>query len=287
MTSSRRFRFVQLEFAWPLGPDPGRYSIREHLGEGVRWILVLRVLGAAERRRLPRRRRGAPAVPADPPPSPVVTSRATLVDTVALSGPAAADEWLRSADLGALAVDAVARLNRVLHAHRVATADPFTREVALSRAIAVRVGYGDGEHVADGRWQRAFELPRGRDEPALRRVSLRPQERLVAVLAGRDPVLACEELVLRARGDLDAGRWREAALQLGVALEAALAELEPWREQAGLAARLDELAARGDEVRAAAATALQGGLEDGQIEAVRFVLGRIEAALRARTADGV
>ena len=217
----------------------------------------------------------------------MVTSRATLVDTVALSGRAAADEWLRSADLDALAADAVARLNRVLHAQRVATADPFTREVALSRAIAVRVGYGDGEHVADGRWQQALELPRGRDEPALRRVSLRPQERLVAVLAGRDPVLACEELVLRARGDLDAGRWREAALQLGVALEAALAELEPWREQAGLAARLDELAARGDEVRAAAATALQGGLEEGQIEVVRFVLGRIEAALRARTADGV
>jgi hypothetical protein len=286
VTSSRRFRFVQLEFAWPLGPDPGRYSIREHLGEGVRWILVLSALGAPERRLLPRRRRARDA-PAEPPASPVVTSRATLIDTVALSGRAAADEWLRSADLEALAADAVARLNRVLHAQRVATADPFTREVALSRALAVRVGYGDGEHVADGRWQQALELPGGGDEPALRRVSLRPQERLAAVLAGRDPVLACEELVLRARGDLDASRWREAALQLGVALDAALAELEPWREQAGLAARLDELAARRDAVQAAAACALQGGLEEQQIEVVRLVVGRIEAALRARTAGGV
>ena len=118
-------------------------------------------------------------------------------------------------------------------------------------------------------------------------MSLRPQERLAAVLAGRDPVLACEELALRARSDLDAGRWREAALQLGVALDAALAELEPWREQAGLGPRLDELAAQRDEVRAAAATALQGGLEEHEIEVVRLVLGRIEAALRARTAGGV
>jgi hypothetical protein len=277
---------VQFEFAWPLGPDPGRYSIREHLGEGIRWILVLRVLGAPERRLLPRRSRARDA-PAGAPPSAVVTSRATLVDTMALDGSEAAERWLRGADLDALAGDAVARLNRVLHAHRVATADPMTREVALSRAIVVRVGYGDGEHVADGRWQRALELPPGRERSARRRVSLRPQERLAAVLAGRDPVLACEEMVLRARSDLDAERWREAALMVAVALDAALAELEPWREQAGLAARLDELAGRRAEVQSAAAAALQGGLEPPQVEVVRAVLGRVEAALRARTAGGV
>ncbi len=286
MSSSRRFRFVQFEFPWPLGPDPGRYSIREHLGEGIRWILVLRVLGAPERRLLPRRHRARDA-PAGPPPSPVATSRVTLIDTLALEGRQAAERWLRGADLEALAADAVARLNRVLHAQRVATADPFMREVALSRALVVRVGYGDGEHVADGRWQSALELHSGRGRSALSRVSLRPQERLAAVLAGRDPVLACEELVLRARGDLDAERWREAALQLGVALDAALAELEPWREQAGIGARLDELALRRNEVQAVAASALQGGLDAQRIETVRAVLGRVEAALRSRTAGGV
>ena len=286
MSSSRRFRFVQFEFAWSLGPDAGRYPIREHLGEGIRWILVLRVLGAPERRLL-RRRRGARDAPPGPLPSPVVTSRATLIDTVAMGGRDAAEAWLRSADLNSLASDAVARLNRVLHAQRVATADPATREVALARALVVRIGYGDGEHVADGRWERASELTREAQTGPLRRVSLRPQERLAAVLAGRDPVLACEELVLRARSDLAAGRWREAALQLGVALDAALAELEPWREQAGLGSRLDELAARRNEVHAAAATALQGGLQAQQIEVVRAVLARVEAALRARTAGGV
>jgi hypothetical protein len=285
VTSSRRFRFVQFEFAWPLGPEPGRYSIREHLGEGIRWVLVLRVLGAPQRRMVPRRRR-ARVAPPEPAPSPVVTSRATLIDTTAMHGRKAAEDWLRSADLDALASDAVARLNRVLHAQRIATADPGTREVTRSRALAVRIGYGAGEQVADGRWERAHELPLTPGKPPLRAVP-RPHERLAAVLAGRDPVLACEELALRARSDVDAERWREAALQLAVALDAALAELEPWREQALLAARLDELILRREDVRAAAAAALQGGLEPEQLKLVTVVLGRIEAALRARVAAGL
>ena len=52
-----------------------------------------------------------------------------------------------------------------------------------------------------------------------------PEERFAALLGGREQVLACEELVLRARADLDAGREREAALQARVALESLLAEM--------------------------------------------------------------
>jgi hypothetical protein len=107
------------------------------------------------------------------------------------------------------------------------------------------------------------------------------------VLSGRDAVLACEELTLRARADLDAERFREAALQLRIALETALAELEPWRERPHLPARLDELAARREEVGAVANAALQGGLDPDQIEVVRSVLGRLQSALRARTASGL
>ena len=232
---------------------------------------------------LPRRRRRARDASPEPVPSPVATSRATLVDTVAMDGSRAAEDWLRGADLDGLADAAVARLNRVLHAQRVATADPALREVARAGALVLRIGYGAGEQVADGRWERARELPAA---PAglPRRAVPRSSERLAAVLAGRDPVLACEELALRARSDLAAERWREAALQLGVALDAALAELEPWRAQAGLASRLDELRERRAEIQVAVAAALQGGLEPGQIELVRTALGRLEAALRARTA---
>ena len=46
------------------------------------------------------------------------------------------------------------------------------------------------------------------------------------MLGGRERIDACETLLLRARADLDAGRDREAALQLRVGLEALLVELD-------------------------------------------------------------
>jgi hypothetical protein len=283
---SRRFRVVVFEFPWALGPQDGRYTIREQLGEAPAHVLVLQTLGAPERRRLPRRRGRARTLqaPPDPPPAPVPTARATLVDTAALAGYEAASRWLADADLAALAGDALARLNRVLHAQRVASADPYARDVALSQALVVRIGFGDGERVADGRWDRARELPHPAASAARARAGLRPQERLAALLAGRDVALACEDLALRVRVDLDAGRLREAALGLGVAFDAALAELEPWRDVAGLAGRLAALRDRRDEVRAVAAAALQGGLDDAQIAVVGLALGQLESALRARVA---
>jgi len=149
----------------------------------------------------------------------------------------------------------------------------------------VRMGFGEGEQVADGHWLRAIEptLPRARRR---REAVLRPQERLAALLGARDAALACEELALRARQDVDAGRRREAALQLEVALVAALAELEPWAPRGDLAARIDELRVLRPGVQDAARSALQGGVDDDADAAVRHALERLEAALRARTALG-
>ena len=285
---------MQFEFPWPLGPEPGRYTIREQLGEPPAHVLVIELLGAPQRRMLPRRRRArATDAPADPVPEAVTTSRATLVDTVALDGYEAASAWLAGADLDALAEEALTRLNRVLHAHRIAAADPYAREVARRQALVVRIGFGNGDHVAEGRWDRARELARpggaGPMSPrgAGRVHALRPQERLAALLAARDVALACEELTLRVRLDADAERWREAALGLRIAFEAALAELDPWREVSGLPERLAQLRERRADVGAVANAALQGGLDFDQIALVGVVLGRIEAALRARTAGGV
>src|SRR3954447_5657887 len=162
---------------------------------------------------------------------------------------------------------------------------PAVREVARGQAIAARVGIGPGEQVAEGRFARALELP---PPPAPRRRSaaLRPEERLAALLAGRDVPLASEELALRARADLAAGREREAALQLRVALAAALGELAPWAPRGDLRARIEELRTLQPAAEAAAAAALQGGLDDGARADVERVLGRLEAALRARTALG-
>jgi hypothetical protein len=113
-----------------------------------------------------------------------------------------------------------------------------------------------------------------------------PQERAAALLGGRDAALACEELVLRARADLDRGRGREAALQLDVALRAALSELEGWRGHRDLGRRLDELGEHVEPVAAAASAALAGGLGEREQAAVAEALTRLEAALRARSADG-
>jgi hypothetical protein len=173
----------------------------------------------------------------------------------------------------------------VLHLQRVAGAEPELREVRRDQALVARVGYGEGEQVADGRWLRAVELPAPRGRPR-REAALRPQERLAALLGGRDAALACEELTLRARQDLDGGRRREGALQLAVALDAALAELEPWSSRGDLAARLAELRELQPGVTAAAQAALQGAVDDEAQAAVQRALERLEAALRARTALG-
>ena len=132
---------------------------------------------------------------------------------------------------------------------------------------------------------KALELPRVARRTR-RDAALRPQERLGALLGGRDAVLACEELALRARQDVDAGRRREAALQLDAAVTAALAELAPWSSRGDLAERLAELRDLHGPVQAAAQAALQGGVEDEDDAAVRHGLERLEAALRARTALG-
>jgi hypothetical protein len=79
-------------------------------------------------------------------------------------------------------------------------------------------------------------------------------------------VLVAEELVLRARLDLEAGRPREAALQARVALEALLAELP---EAGGLAAHREALGA-------AANAALEG---DPPVDGVADAVKDMRAAL--------
>ncbi len=111
---------------------------------------------------------------------------------------------------------------------------------------------------------------------------LAPQARLAAVLAAREPALACEELILRARLDLDQARPREAALQLLVALDAAVAELSADPQARGARERLEELRGQREAVAAAAQSALTGPLSAAALEAVSFTVGRVQAALRAR-----
>jgi hypothetical protein len=273
-----RFRFVQFEFAFPLGPADGRYLTRESAEADPQRIIVLRTTGAVPRpligKRRPRRAEGAEATP-------VPVARATVIDTDPLESADAAGTWLDEvrgdADArAAAAADAAAVLNRLLRAHRATVADPSVRDVAPSGANAVRIGYGSGDQVAEGQFAEAYELPPEDESSPVRRraAALAPDERLAAILGGRDELLACEELVLRARADVDADRPREAALQARIALEALLAEL------GGDGA--SDLAADRDAIGRAANQALGGDPAPDLTEAVEAAVGRMEAAIRRR-----
>jgi hypothetical protein len=274
-----RFGFVQWEFAGRLGPEPGRYAVRRYAGDDVQHVVVISGLSAPRRRPVAARlrRAGTPAETA------VDVTRATVIEAVPLPDADRAEAWLA----GALAepdtiTTALGVLTRAVAAQRLAAADPWLPDPDPARALAARVGYGAGEEVAQGDWEVARLLapparPRGRR-------ALVPQERVAALLSGRDAALACEELALRARSDLDRGRGREAALQLDAALRTALAELQVWREHRDMADRLADLDEHRAAVAAAADAALRGGLDPSSTDAITTALGRLEAALRARSA---
>ncbi len=259
-----------------LGPPDGRYLVREHPQALLEAVLVLETLGARRASRL-RRRRGRELSDAQEPESAPLT-RVTVVRPEPFGSRAEAEAWLdrlqgeperSESELR----DAVRVLNRALHAQRVAAADPHATDVTAERAFVARIGFGAGEAVASGRYERAWELPRSE----LRRQRVRsmesPDEHFAAVLGGREQALACEDLVLRARADLDAGREREAALVARVALEALLAEIP---DEAA------ELASERAEVGQAANAALDGALDERQRATLGRTVERLEAALRKR-----
>jgi hypothetical protein len=250
-------------------------------------VVVLATVGTQPRRRFAGRR--PKGVDPHPEPAPVPLARATVIEVgEPFVDEDAASRWLQGPgpEAEARALRALAVLNGVLRAHRAAAADPYARDAGAEQAVVARLGYGAGEQVSEGRWARAVEVDL-RPRRARRVAALRPQERLAALLAGRDRALACEELVLRARADLDEGRPREAALQVRVALEAALAELQRDASLEELADRLEDLRERRTAIGTAANEALEGELDTASAAAVAETVDRLEAALRARTAGGV
>lgn len=277
MASEASFAFVQFEYGFALGPADGRYLTQPVTDAGSRLVIVLRTLGAPQRRLLGRRR---PRAVQRADPEPVPTSRASVIQADPFDSSDAAEEWLAKlrADEDVLrpAVDrAAGDLNRVIRVHRAVAADPYARDVSVDGALTVRVGYGRGEQAAEGRFAVAYEVPRR--DPRRRRVErLSPQEHLAAVLAGREEVLACEEIVLRARADLDAGRPREAALQARIALECVLSELSGRLPGEALA----ELTGDREAVSEAGNAALEAAPPEHLESAVEAAVGRMEAAIR-------
>jgi hypothetical protein len=102
-----------------------------------------------------------------------------------------------------------------------------------------------------------------------------PEERFAALLSGREEVLAAEELVLRARADLNAGRLVEAALQARVAIEALLATVGS-----------DAVAAHREAVADAANAALRRELPGNTAAALQEAVAAMELALKRRRLGG-
>lgn len=239
----------------------------------------------------PRRRRRKPR-PAEPDAEPVATPLARVTAVRAAepfeSGEEAA-RWLAATladeeSIDAAVAEALALLNRALHTHAIAATDPLIRELRGEQATAVRIGHGSGEEVAAGRFAEAHEVDlRGGRHPRRRREEdLRPQERVAAVLGGREDLDVCETLILRARGDLDAGRNREAALELRVGLEALLVELEGALSDPGHEEDMTTLRARRAEAGGAANDALPGEISGTSLNSVRELLEVAERVLRRR-----
>jgi hypothetical protein len=272
------FRFVQFEFGFLLGPSDGRFLIRPETEAPPQHILVLKTLGALERRRF-KGRRGT--VVTDAEPEPVPTSRATVIAPADVSQAEAA-AWLTDArgsneSANAEVEDALKVLNHSLQAHRISRGDAAARDVSADLALITRIGYGSGDEVADGQYEEAWELPR-RGVRFAKRSMEAPDERFAALIGGREQLFACEELVMRARTDLNAGRTREAALQARIALETLLAELgDDLPGGRGRALTADrELAG------AAANEALRGDLRPEVADSLAEFVERMESALRAR-----
>lgn len=278
--------FVQVELPGAAGIDDGRYPVRA-AGDGATLaVLIARTFGAPPppRRRL-RRPRPRDADPEAERAVPVTELTVVSAEPLAEDGEAwlervRADGALRDE----LVADALAIATRALAARRVAVRDPAVCDATAEAALRVRIGYGTGEEVADGHWGAAIEVRR---EPGRvsRAAALRPQERLAALLSGRERPLACEELLLRARADLDAGRVREAALQLRVGLEALLAERDALAQHG----QEDDLAAleeRRGITGEAANEALAGELGAERAAEVAATVAICERVLRRRDARG-
>lgn len=218
-------------------------------------------------------------------------TRATAIRAFApLSDEGEAARWLDEAceaedTVDVLVDEGLGLLNRALHAQGVAAAAPRANsELSAEAAERILIGYGSGEEVASSRFSdaRAVDVGSRASSRRQREEELRPQERVAAVLGGREQLNACETLLLRARADLDAGRDREAALQLRVGLEALLAELKGALSDPGHEQDLGLLSERKVVVGEIANSALQGELSREQRAQVEDQLEVCERVLRRR-----
>jgi hypothetical protein len=232
-----RSSFVQLELAGKIGLPEGRYLVREDDSERV---LIVQELDAPRPKRRGRRR-ARPVEPGEPGEVPV--TRVTVTGG-SFEDAAAGSAWLKEAirdrERGARELrDATRIVNRALNALRAEARDPLVQEIGATKALAIRLGHGTGDQLAEGRWTEASQLA----PPRRRRLDdVEPQSRVAAVLAGKDEVHPAETLMQRAR--LDAQQGRDAEARYGLRAARAAIDERPSEREARLRKQLDELEAK-------------------------------------------
>jgi hypothetical protein len=219
-------------------------------------------------------------------PEPVRITRVTVISAEPFGDAEQARAWLercggRGEEGGDEIHDALAYVNRAVTAYRVSAADPHARDVTRDQAVRVRLGFGSGPTLVDGAWDDALVMPSMHGRRRVRRKMLAPEQELAGILTGRKgPVQPSEELLLRARHDLDAERNVEAALQTRVAAEALAAELaREGAEDAGLGKRVDT-------AERLSQAALGGPLGDEQVAELDTLVSELERAVRRRRYAG-
>lgn len=284
-----QFPFVQIALAGAFGIDNGRYPVRGidvDQGTAPDMVLVARTFGAPTAVRRRSRKRKPRPVDHDTQPTVPVTEL-TVVEATPIDGEPS--EWLAALAKNVDQRDALLErgltvVTRTLAARRITSVDAGVPDPTMALTIALRLGYGDGDSLVEGRYGEAIEIPR--EHSRLGRVSmLRPQERMAAIMSGRERGLICEELILRAGADMSGERIREATLQLRIGLEAMLAE-RPVLDSAGQAKDLDFLEGRRQATGEAANEALRGDLGAEREADIAETLATCQRVLRRRAANG-
>ncbi len=247
--------FAQLDFPGEVALGGGRFLVRPPGEEAADPdVLVLKTLGASRARSRLRRGRPVP-LESEPDPTPLPLTRVTLIKAIPFEGAEGAASWLEQVsgddELAAgLSAEVAATLNRALEAHRVAAPDRYAADVHAGEAIAIRFGYGTGQEVSEGRWAAAVELHEKRRRSV--RVELvdgvGAQERIAAVLGGRDRVLPEESLLIDAERAAAQGRPALSAITLAAALETLARGGGDPGEAGDATSRLQQRALSGTEI---------------------------------------
>lgn len=206
-----------------------------------------------------------------------------------LATQAEADHWLNQLDdsdrTGELLDDAIETLDRARAADASASGTPFGTPTSIRGVLAARIGYGDGDQVASGRFLDAVDVDaRGGTGSGRRERNARTgsSARTAAILGGREQPSACEALVPRLRLDLSTGNETAAFVAASGAIAATVSELEFAVEGEDHERDLDELEQLLPTLDEISHRAREGGREAADLERVEAALTIAERVLRRR-----